>query len=729
MHEPAVREPILRFGPFEFDARSGELRKGPTVLKVPYQPIEILKALLERPGDLVTREELRERLWPSDTFVDFEHGLNAAVRRIREALGDSADAPKYIETLPRRGYRFIAPVESLPASASAQSPNPKVSEPALSPAIRQPVYAHQGRLVIAAAMVAIAALAMWIIWPGRSGPLSAARVPPSSIPVTSFPGVEVDPDLSPDGNHVAFAWQRDTEDNLNVYVMSVDSGDPRPLTTSPANERGPAWSPDGSRIAFLRATSSGSAVVVVPALGGGERIVTETQVGPDNGQFRSHGLSWTPDSKEIVIVDRGVSGLTTIVSCSIATGERRQLTRPSADYGYTSPAVSPDGRYLAFVRHGRGQNVGAIFVHQLEALQPIGDPRQLTERSGTGTLAWTHDGARIVYERHDAGLWQVRITGGAPEPLLTNVRAVKPSVSRDGGRLVYQNTTTDANIWKMPGPAAQEGKASHSAPQRVVASTLFELSPHFSPDGQKITFVSTRSGNMELWVASSDGSKQTRLTSLEGPFIGSPRWSPDQKLIAFDSVRSGNFNIYTVGVENGHVKAVTTDTFANIRPSWSANGQWIYFTSNRSGDTQIWKVAATGGEPIRITGKGGYEAFESPDGKDLYYAMRPGTPGIWKVPVGGGDEVQVIDRGKQLSWGVTQHGIVLLDDVEPSHAKIELFPFKSLGTMAAAVELPSGLRLAPPRYPQIAVSRDGQWILYVNYDQWGSDIHRLQGSW
>jgi dipeptidyl aminopeptidase/acylaminoacyl peptidase len=262
-----------------------------------------------------------------------------------------------------------------------------------------------------------------------------------------------------------------------------------------------------------------------------------------------------------------------------------------------------------------------------------------------------------------------------------------------------------------------------------VASTLFELSPGFSPDGRKITFVSTRSGNMEVWVAASDGSQPTRLTSLEGPFVGSPRWSPDAKFIAFDSVRSGSFNIFVVNVESGRVTAVTTDAFANIRPSWAGNGQWIYFTSNRSGESQIWKVRATGGAPIQVTTKGGYEAFESPGGTDLYYAKQPGTQGIWKVPVGGGAEVQVMDRGNQLSWGVTQQGIVLLDDVATGHPKVELFRFESLATPAAVVELPPGLRLAPPRYPQVAVSRDAQWLLYVNYDQWGSDIHKLQGSW
>ncbi len=111
MHEKDNGPPVIRFGPFTLDGRSGELRNGPTRLKVPDQSIAVLQALLERPGELVTREALRDRLWGPDTFVDFEAGLNAAVRRLREALNDSADVPRYIETLPRRGYRFIAPVD------------------------------------------------------------------------------------------------------------------------------------------------------------------------------------------------------------------------------------------------------------------------------------------------------------------------------------------------------------------------------------------------------------------------------------------------------------------------------------------------------------------------------------------------------------------------------------------------------------------------------------------
>lgn len=122
---PSGASRLLRFGVFELDLRSGDLRKAGARLNLPDQPLQILSALLERPGELITRDELRQRLWPIDTFVDFEHGLNAAVKRLRDTLGDSADTPRFVETVPRRGYRFIYPIvgsEPTPAQVSLQLP-------------------------------------------------------------------------------------------------------------------------------------------------------------------------------------------------------------------------------------------------------------------------------------------------------------------------------------------------------------------------------------------------------------------------------------------------------------------------------------------------------------------------------------------------------------------------------------------------------------------------------
>ena len=119
---------VYRFGLFELDARTGELQKQGLRLRLRGRPIDILVALLERPGEVVTRDELRQRLWPADTFVDFDHGLHSAVNRLRDALGDSAENPRFVETLPRRGYRLIAPVTLVRLEARAPIPA-ELSEP------------------------------------------------------------------------------------------------------------------------------------------------------------------------------------------------------------------------------------------------------------------------------------------------------------------------------------------------------------------------------------------------------------------------------------------------------------------------------------------------------------------------------------------------------------------------------------------------------------------------
>jgi DNA-binding winged helix-turn-helix (wHTH) protein len=132
---PAGR--ILRFGVFEVNLAAGELRKSGVRIRLQEQPFQVLALLLERPGDVVTREELRQKLWPADTFVDFDHSLNTAVNKLREALGDSASSPRYVETLARRGYRFLAAVERTAASAPSVETQPAAS-PALHPDLDVP---------------------------------------------------------------------------------------------------------------------------------------------------------------------------------------------------------------------------------------------------------------------------------------------------------------------------------------------------------------------------------------------------------------------------------------------------------------------------------------------------------------------------------------------------------------------------------------------------------------
>jgi DNA-binding winged helix-turn-helix (wHTH) protein len=222
---------VVQFGVFELDLHAGELRKSGVRLSLPAQSFQVLALLLERPGDLVTREELRQRLWPSGTFVDFEHGLNAVVNRLRETLGDSADRPRIIETVPRRGYRFVGTVQRpSPAAPVAVEPSPEPAggtTPSVG-SVRHPK--------VATAVAAVLALAVgfgaWLYWraPG------ASMLPPKVVRLTTLAGIEDLPAFSPDGQQVAFRWDGENHDNADIYVTLVGSQAVRRLTVDPADE-------------------------------------------------------------------------------------------------------------------------------------------------------------------------------------------------------------------------------------------------------------------------------------------------------------------------------------------------------------------------------------------------------------------------------------------------------------------------------------------------------------
>ncbi len=723
MHEKKNGPTVIRFGPFTLDGRSGELRNGPTRLKVPDQSIAVLQALLERPGELVTREELRDRLWAPDTHVDFEAGLNAAVRRLREALNDSADVPRYVETLPRRGYRFIAPVDgTLPEPAAlvgAEAPISARSETARAGRVRL------RHVVLAALALTVMGSAAWVglKWNGAA---PAAR----PVPITSSPGLELDPAISPAGNLVAFAWEGEGGDNFDIYVRSIDGrSQPLPLTNDAADDHAPTWSPDGQRIAFVRVLNGRRVIFSVPALTGPEQRLFEA--GPECGGWRfgvwACGLSWTPDGKHLVFGARSSSyylSSSAIYLYSLKDGKKRQLTRPPANLSDIHPVVSPDGRYLAFVRMNHAARGGNVFLQKLEQLQVVGEPTQLTFDRAVNAFDWMPDSRSVIHDAGpvEPGLWRIAVAGGATELVLPNIRAFRPSVARSGAGMVYQNMLIDSNIWELPTPASPNRQPSGDATVRLIASTSGDSDMQFSPDGTRIVFCSGRSGHSEVWVSNRDGSRVTQLTYFEGGGrVGSPTWSADGKRIAFDAILTGtgSWNLYMVPADGGPVEPLTSDDFRNVRPSWSLDGRWIYFGSNRTGDWQIWRTPSVGGTPEQITRRGGLEPIVSPDGR-IYYAKAPPEQGIWGVR--GGEEVQIVPRGRQLSFDVAENGIFMMDPSAKPQATVEMFSFAS-GEIVQVARLPAGLRLGG----YFTVSRDGRSMLYTRVDSWMSDIEMLPG--
>jgi Tol biopolymer transport system component/DNA-binding winged helix-turn-helix (wHTH) protein len=691
---------------YEVDLRAGELRRKGRKLKLQEQPFQVLALLLERPGQVVTREALREKLWPADTFVEFDHSLNTAISKIREALGDLADNPRFVETLPRRGYRFIAPVEE---SGQASEPEATLPVPPL------PWWRTTSRLLWSAVLLAVVfGGAVWFQFfrPSPKSEMAPIRV----VPLTTLPGSENDPALSPDGNQVAFSWDGETGDNFDIYVKMIGSETTLRLTNDPAFDCCPAWSPDGRYIAFMRSPETKGEIFIVPALGGPERKLPTTSGARPFQIWRS--VSWSPDGRFLAFVDQGPDeGPYAIFLVSVENLERHQLSAPAAEYlGDSYPVFSPDGKTLAFVRVA-SLSLGDIYLLSVAG----GEPRRLTfGNPHTHGLDWTPDGSEIIYSSFLASapsLWRISASGGAPERLAVGGKnASNPSISGQGHRLAYQQAVSDSNIWRID---VQGSTGGNRSPAKLIASTRWESGPQFSPDGKKITFCSDRSGSLEIWVCDSDGSNCVQLTFFDGHTC-TPRWSPDGQRIAFDSRPEGHSDIFVVDVERRVPRRLTTATSDDVVPSWSHDGRWIYFSSNRTGRQQVWKAPAQGGPAVQVTQNGGFAAFESPDGQFIYYAKFT-EPGIWRVPVEGGEETLVLDLLQPGLWGywaVSEQGIYFLNSKAEPRPAIEFYRFAT--RQVTRVFVPE----KDPAYgsPGLAVSPDGRWILYVQMDHLGSDL-------
>ena len=547
------------------------------------------------------------------------------------------------------------------------------------------------------------------------------------MPITSHPGIERQPAISPDGDQVAYSWNGPNQDNFDIYVQLIGAGEPLRLTTNPAEESHPAWSPDGLYIAFLRQQASGfHDVIMVPALGGAERKLGESPL------FREpiFGLSWSPDGRFLALVDE-VEGdaVCGIFSLSVETGEKRQLTKPSsAALADGHPSFSPDGLRLVFGR--KGPERGVYLLNLAEDGGPDGEPRRLTygHLGVIQGLAWRKDGRSIVFSsRTGAGptsLWQVRTSGGEPEPLGVGAgNGTSPSIARSGNRLVYEQLQSDSNIWRAPlGPAAASAGAGPKA-ERFIESTRGDHWPHFSSDGSKIVFLSHRSGTQEVWIADADGMNPVRVTSFEQANQGPPRWSPDGRWIVLNLPHEGGgVDIYVVSAAGGAPRQLTEGTYRDVRPAWSQDSRWIYFGSERSGEYQIWKVALEGGEPEQVTRNGGREARESLDGAFVYYIKVPPMRGIWRVPVGGVEEERFLERGFQGSWEIAEEGIYLENWEALPAPTVELYRFatKSVETVAVLSE-------DTMRFRGFTVSPDGRWVLYGREEDLQSDIMLVEG--
>jgi Tol biopolymer transport system component len=549
----------------------------------------------------------------------------------------------------------------------------------------------------------------------------------AAVPLTSDPGDEIQPNFSPDGNQVAYAFNQGDAGHYHIWVKAIGSEQAVRLTSASYDDMSPAWSPDGESIAFIRLSSGTEAsVMIIPSSGGNERKLASIAVNLLHTD--TTGVSWSPDGNWIATTDVNFSSMYRLILISVKTGLKQNLNyEPSKFDTDAEPSFSPDGRYLAFTRY-IGPAVADIFVLELphEKGERV-EARQLTHwNRWSGNPVWSADGQEILFIRKEAGtgsrIWRVAAFHDTDARLVESVGEGSRSIafSATSNRLVYSNGASDLNIWRINLDSTSSGPTPNSSAQtRLIASTREDNQPQLSPDGRLIAFTSDRSGDLEIWLANSDGSGERQLTRLHAAISAGAHWSPNGKEIVFHSRPAGNANLYIVNVETGAYRQLTTGLTENYMPSWSHDGEWIYFGSEREGGEQIWRMPASGGPATRLTKNDGAIALESPDGRQIFYTKTT-EPGLWMLSLESGIESKIVPNtvGSEC-FTIGKRGMYFEHGGVASGFTISFMSFsdhvvRDLVTINAPVG--DGLTVSP----------DERSIVYSQIDHSGSDLFLVE---
>lgn len=704
-------------------------RDGETVHLEP-KVMQVLDALASEAGEVVTREHLRSVVWP-DVFVG-EDVLIRAISELRRAFSDDPREPHTIQTVPKVGYRLIAAVSQAPPESQVGSAN-LIAQPAESlelaqpeaqemvsapkaPALASPSTAIRAshRVLIYGSVLSLLALAglVWAVLVFRANHRPARTEAYASRPLTTYPGSELQPSFSPDGSAVAFVWLKEGERYGHIYVKLLGSEAPAQLTSGKAEELSPAWSPDGRWIAFIRHDETRTSIFIIPAIGGSEE---ELYTLPTNHVWEYGGLTWTADGKGLIFPQQAdPQAPSVLVELTLNGRTVRALTSPPQGWdGDWTPAISPDGTKLAFVRGPEG-SVYDIYVMKL----PDGTPQRLTHdgRLIVG-LTWASDSAAVIFSSNRSGsisLWRVSDHGGTPEhEPAGGDNSYSPSIAKQGNRMVYSHGSATWSIL-----AADLNGKGPEVEAEILTSSEQDASPHVSPAGDKIAFQSWRSGSQEIWTSGIDGSNPIQLT-YTGASAGSPSWSRDGRRIAFD-VRPDSFaHIYVIDADGGAPRAVTRGSYNDIVPSWSVDNRWIYFGSNRSGSWQVWKIPADGsGTARQVTTEGGMVAMESEDAHWLYFTHYA-EPGLWRCPISGGPERKIFDgppTGNLNYWTLSGRDVYSLSE------RGGQFTLQRIDPETGRSQVVYALKHGPTPFAGISLTPDGKRIIFAELDRASSGL-------
>jgi Tol biopolymer transport system component/DNA-binding winged helix-turn-helix (wHTH) protein len=561
----------IRFGVFETDLRAGELRKSGIRIKLQSQPFKLLAILLSHAGEIVTREELQQQIWGAETVVNFDHSLGTAVNKVREALGDSAENPRYIETLAKRGYRFIAPVERLDLSDSPVHPKTvvvtsesRIETPAATPVPSRPIRWRTVGSVAVGIVVMVFGLRLWE---------STAGVKPSPLPFTQitssdsiFPGdigVERFPALLTDGSRLYFS--KIESGRVALAYSSISGGDAHPLVTPPeiGEPRLADISPDGSNLLVFGEifTELERSMWIVPSTGGAARKITSGL---------GHDGTWMPDGSTVLY----------------AFGRNIMITRNDGQEPRVLASVhgrafwlrcAPDGSRVRFTVVDSATRATSLweFTFADKKLRPLlpGWSNPTSECCGN----WTPDGKHFIFQSNrveGSNIWIMpeRNWIGEPAPSPSQLTAgplnfIGPVPARHGNQIFFTGAHRRSQLRR------------YDAATHQFVPYLREISmagrTEFSRDGTRVAWVSTRDGS--LWQSRLDGSQRLQLTSRPMR-VFMMRWSPDARSIAFMGKEPGKtWKIYSISTEGGKPQIVSEEARNQADPDWSPDGKTIVF--------------------------------------------------------------------------------------------------------------------------------------------------------
>ena len=677
------------------------LARGEESVRLEPRVMQVLVTLARRPGEVSSREALLEEVW-GDVVIQ-EEALTHAISRLRRAFGDAARESSFIETIPKRGYRLIAPVAAAPGSPRPPGTDAPVHSSGRS-AIPRP-WALTGAILGAA-------LGLWLVL-GTDLVRRAAR-PELGIlegtPLTSYPGQESWPAVSPDGTRVAFAWVRGEEEG-DLYSRPLKAENPTRLTSGPGLEHSPSWSPDGSELVFLRDLEDRTTIAAVPAGGGRERLLYESPVGA-----AIRGVDWCPTGERLVLAMRpALESPYALNLLDLRTGELTPLLADEGSLGgYSDPVCSPDGTRIAFVSWDR---IGQSGIYCVDL--PDGRPRRLTRGDGRiRGLDWTSDGGSVVFSSGTAfagefRLWRVEVESGERTWLPTRGRrSVHPSLARNTDVLVYAEETYRREVLRISLDPLGE-------PQPFARSSHSEYGAHHSPSGKSVAFVSTRTGDPEVYVCSADGEEIRRVTSLDGSNPEFLQWSWDEKFLAYDVMDGSRSAVYVTDVERGVTRAVTHSSEDEILHSWSWDGKAVYLRSLQEGEWRALRASLESGETEQVLPYYTYMLSEAPGGESLVF-VRAGSNVVWNLDLASGEEEELftVPRGTfQCYWKASPEGIFLYrrTDEGPQLAVHDLRTGETRGVFP----------IPPGHDGLLDVASDGSSLLYDQIAHVETDLVRV----